>query len=114
VGEFHTKGIGELSAIQVVSELQIENGTIARIEAGGSISDQRGQLTLLSACPQVDIVNDVGKVINGYGLVPHATQTFVACNGVEPWTELCRITELADTFSGEQESFLNGIGCIVW
>jgi hypothetical protein len=114
MGKFHTKGIGELSALQVVSELQIENGTIARIEAGGCVSDQRGQLFLLSACPQVNIVNEAGEVINGYGLVPHATQTFVARNGVEPWTELCRVTELTDTFSCEQERFLNGIGCIVW
>ena len=114
MGEFHTEGIGELSALKVVPELQIKNGTIARIETVGSISDQRGQLFVLSACPQVDVFNNAGEVINGYGLVPHATQAFVACNGVKPWTELCRITELTDTFSGEQEGFLNGIRCIVW
>ncbi len=68
----------------------------------------------MRARAEVAFFGDSGKIIDGDGLVSHTTQAFIARNGVEPRAELRRVTELADTFGGEQKCFLNRIGGIVW
>jgi hypothetical protein len=116
VGDVGTEGGGQLGADEPVPEVQLEDLAIARVETPCGVPHQLHQLGsgrhFVGFGRLVEHVTPVGVDVVPT-LLPKPHERLVPCDGIEPWSEGQRVSQLLEPLHRPQEGVLGDVSSVV-